>query len=245
MTTTQPEIQDAKAYDDWIVCGATMSSWHSTKLLTGYAWDAITFGAMMGSAPPRQLLLLGLGGGTVVRQLHHLQPHLPITAIELDPLAIQRTHRLLAQQLQKVTIFEDDAYKWLDRCPDVFPVIVDDIYAPGPSDVYRPKAVDDAMVLSLARCLAEDGILVMNFVVSGHHTKIFTDARTTLARHFRRVYQIHPARGYNIILVASNSVQMAPSHAHRFAAAWAKRDRPQWEAIWAQLRGRLATNHPR
>ena len=62
--------------EDLEVAGATMSTWHPDRWLTGWAWDAITAACLLRrDGPPRRVLLLGLGGGTVVRQLVRVRQH--------------------------------------------------------------------------------------------------------------------------------------------------------------------------
>ena len=70
---------------DFEVSGATHATWHPEKLLTGHAWDAITAGAVSHPGPVEHILLLGLGGGTCLRQLRHLLPGAKLTAVEIDP----------------------------------------------------------------------------------------------------------------------------------------------------------------
>ncbi|MFZ9889747.1 MAG: hypothetical protein ACO3JL_19805, partial [Myxococcota bacterium] len=53
---------------DLDVEGATFATWHPRHLLTGYSWDALCAASLLRPAgPPRRVLLLGLGGGTVLR----------------------------------------------------------------------------------------------------------------------------------------------------------------------------------
>ena len=58
---------------DFRVAGATHATWHRDRFLTGMAWDAITAGVLLrGAGPAGSLLMMGLGGGTALRQIRHI-----------------------------------------------------------------------------------------------------------------------------------------------------------------------------
>ena len=77
------EVWGSQDEVEFRVAGAIHATWHKTRFLTGMAWDAITAGVMLRAGdPPKRLLMLGLGGGTALRQLRHFIPKLEITALE-------------------------------------------------------------------------------------------------------------------------------------------------------------------
>ncbi len=207
-----------------------MSTWHPTRLLTGYGWDAITAGCLLGPRPPANLLLLGLGGGTIVGQLLHLLPELQITAIDLDPYALSTAQTNLGALADRIRIVQGDAYAWVRNCPTRFDVIVDDIYASGPQDVFRPVPLDGHLTALLASKLTADGILVANLVLGPGHRKMHSLARAGFRANFPQMRSVRPPRGYNVILVGGRVVQ-PPASLRQWSAQWPPADRRWWERL--------------
>jgi spermidine synthase len=82
---------------DFEVSGGTHATYDRHRLLTGYAWDAITAASMLRPGVDAiNLLMLGLGGGTSLRQLRHLLPHCHLTAVDIDPAMVDLAKRYMA-----------------------------------------------------------------------------------------------------------------------------------------------------
>ena len=79
---------------DLEVEGATFATWHPKLVMTGYSWDALAVAALLrGDGPPTSILTLGLGGGTVTRQLRMLLPDVRLVGVEIDG-AIKEGHAI-------------------------------------------------------------------------------------------------------------------------------------------------------
>jgi spermidine synthase len=215
---------------DWKVRGAIMSTWHPTRLLTGYGWDAITAACLLGAQPPRTLLMLGLGGATVARQILHLLPELTITAIDLDPRALEEAPRNLGPAADRVTMIHADAYAWLDLTKSKFDAVIDDLYASGPTDVFRPIPVNEALLRRLKARTHTHGVVVANFVLGPGHRRVLSDARAAFRSGFAQWRSLRPPLGANSILVGGASLQSAGA-LKAYREKWAPRERRLWGAI--------------
>ncbi|MEZ5480575.1 MAG: methyltransferase, partial [Thiolinea sp.] len=110
---------------------------------------------------PRRVLMLGLGGGSLVTTLHHCIPGIHITAVELRQTVIDLAYRYFqVPRGKRVQIVCGNADDYLQqpqpRKPDV-------IFA----DLYHGSGVDDLQLKTdfIARCaelLKEEGWLVLN-----------------------------------------------------------------------------------
>lgn len=130
--------------------------------------------------PAESVLLLGLGGGDLVRCLHHYLPQTHLTTVEIDSamVAVCRDWFALPES-DKFKIRIDDASHFLAKNQGRYELLLVDIYSgaemPGlffDSDFYR-------------RCydrLTENGMLVMNLITD--------DAETfkTILRRLRRQF---------------------------------------------------------
>ncbi len=110
---------------------------------------------------PRRVLVLGMGGGSLVTALHHHIPGIQITAVELRAQVIEVAYRFFQMPRSKrVQVIQQNADQFLDttdlRKPDV-------IFA----DLYHGTGVDEVQLRDdfIARCAAllkDDGWLVLN-----------------------------------------------------------------------------------
>jgi spermidine synthase len=207
-----------------------MSTWHPTRLLTGYGWDALTAACLLGNTPPRSLLLLGLGGATVLRQLLHLLPGLEVTAVDLNLRALEEAPRNLGSLADRVHMVHAEAYAFSDSCTRGFDVVIDDIYAPGAEDVFRPVPFTSQLVSRLRERLLPGGLLVANFVLGPGHRTPFLAARNAFRAGFPQWRSVRPKLGANSILVGGTTVR-AGSALAPYSDLWPSRERRLWRSL--------------
>lgn len=190
------------------VQGATFATWHPTHLLTGYSWDALTAGSTLftGSKNPR-ILVLGLAGGTLVRQLHHILPEATITAVEIDPVIIELGRTFMGLGELPCEIIIGEAYQFLRETNRQFDIVIDDVYRSGPDDVERPL-INSPSLLSLWRKPLQEksGILLANFITDGTHAIPYQTCREALHQAFRHTVLMTPPLGYNTILMGAGNL---------------------------------------
>jgi spermidine synthase len=123
-----------------------------------------------------------------------------------------------------------DAYSWTADCRHQFDVVIDDIYAQGPEDVFRPVPFDSWLIAKLQPRLTPEGVLVANFVLGPGHRTPFVHARAAFQHAFPQWRSVRPPLGANAILVGGQTVQTGSAlKAH--AMAWAARERKHWNAL--------------
>ena len=75
----------------------------------------------------RRVLVLGVGGGAVIRLLHHCMQPPEIVGIESDPVHIYIARRFFGVTSQMADLVEADAVGWLrDYTGPKFDLIIDD-----------------------------------------------------------------------------------------------------------------------
>src|SRR5688572_9092454 len=128
---------------DLDVEGATYATWHPTQLMTGYSWDALSLGCLLrADGPPRSVLILGLGGGTVARQLRAFIPDVRIVGVEIDKGVVDAATTHLHLGEAGVEVHVGDAYDFLAGADDKFDAVVDDLFLSGATDVVRSRVPD-------------------------------------------------------------------------------------------------------
>ncbi|WFB34809.1 fused MFS/spermidine synthase [Kiritimatiellota bacterium B12222] len=190
---------------DLNVIGATHATWHPWQLMTGHAWDAITAAVLLHPGPINRLLMLGLGGGTVLRQLRNFLPDTHFTAVEIDGEMIRLAQKYMELDQTDVTVIHDDAFAYLEQETHCFDVIIDDLYRCGTHDVERPALVDAPLVQSHCERLTDEGSLVMNFVMGRGHQNMHRSARKAFTKHFPSVRAIRPPHSHNEVIVGTRS----------------------------------------
>jgi spermidine synthase len=190
---------------DLDVDGATHATWHPHDLLTGYSWDALSIGAMLGARIPTRVLILGMGGGTVARQLRFMLPTAAIVGVELDDEVIRLAREHLHLDDAHATVISEDAYQYLARGGDRFDVIIDDLFLSGPDDVVRARVPEGETLALLRSRLTDDGVLVANTNTDeGAHRAVADAAEHAFRGGFRSVMTVVPPRGLNQIVVGSD-----------------------------------------
>ncbi len=195
---------------DMEVEGATFATWHPEQVLTGYSWDAMSAAALWHpSGAPRDVLLLGLAGGTMVRILRHLLPQVRITAVELDEELIPLAKEHMHLDPTDLVLHIGDAYAYLDQTDRRFDVILDDVFLAGAADVYRPERVDNGIAVRYRRALKKDGIVAVNMITDTPHRPLLKKTAAALSSVFARHIAITAPRGYNQALVAGARLNAA------------------------------------
>lgn len=193
---------------DLEVEGATFATWHPKHAFTGYSWDGLSAAALLRSGgPPSSVLLLGLGGGTVTRQLRALLPQVRLVGVEIDGGVIDLARRYMGLDEQGVEVHIEDAYSFLARSTERFDVVLDDLFLTGPTDVVRTRVPQGETLALLRARVAPGGLFVANLITdAGEHKSVRVAARKAFADSFKVSRVVVPPRGLNEILVGGDEV---------------------------------------
>ena len=214
------------------VAGATHASFHQKRFLTGLAWDLIAAGALLRSGgEPKNILMLGVAGGTALRTLRYLLPETFLTGIDLDSELIELARAEMSLSETGAEIIIADAYDWLRENKRTFDVIIDDLYLAGEDDVFRSDNCDSDWLSEAARSLSPGGILVLNLVIGPGHRAKQSEVRKNLRARFPVVRSLRTEESMNEVLVVGESVASA-SHLNSYLGSFNDwRDRMFWKRI--------------
>lgn len=231
-------VRQHKKRIDFDVAGATFATWHPEKLLTGYSWDAITAACMLRSTDPSSVLLLGLAGGTVVRQLRALLPHSTITAVEIDEEVVDLGRRHMELGRFDAEIVIGDAYEFLKSSHRTFDVVIDDVYRTGIDDVERPYQNVWEFIGQMSHRAGPEGLVVANFVTGQDHQFLYDEAEAVYRSQFKKCAKVVPPLGYNTILVGGESLRDPATLKEMRSRFAAESDKKRWRKLRIQkLRG--------
>lgn len=221
---------------DLDVEGATFATWHPRHLLTGYSWDALTAACLLGpGGPPRSVLLLGLGGGTMVRQLRALVPEVRAVAVEIDAVVVGLARRHMELDTLDVEVVVEDAYTFIERCEERFDVVVDDLFLTGPYDVERAGVPEGEVLERMCALLEPEGIFAANLITDDGHRKVRRATRRAFLSRFEMVRSVKPPRGLNEVLVGAEQLA-SPRHVRALADRFEEQhDQELWERLRYEL----------
>jgi len=163
---------------------------------------------------PRQITLLGLGGGSLASTLLHLLPNCQLTAVELRAdvaMAARRWFALPDSPFLDIAI--EDAAHYVATTDTPCDLLFADIYL---DEGMQKAQLDDDLLANCARLLRDDGLLVLNLWDEGHGYHPLALER--LQQCFRPPFLGCPIEGGNLILLASKQGLPAPDTRHNLAA---------------------------
>lgn len=145
--------------------GVFHSQFNPARPVTGSVWDLLLLPAFFhGPESVRRVLLLGVGGGAVIRQLQHFLRPDCIHGVELNAIHLQVARRFFGVSGPGLRLIRADAQLWLERYQGpAFDLIIDDLFGEEAGEPVRPVAADPRWAELLLRHLTPQGTLVTNF----------------------------------------------------------------------------------
>jgi spermidine synthase len=114
-----------------------------------------------------RVLLLGLGGGTVVHLIKERFPEVKITALEIDSEIIKIGKKYFGlEKVKNLKIINTEAIKWvfgydISKYRSKFDLILVDLYL---GEKFPKKAMNDQFLKNLKKILAPQGTVILNWL---------------------------------------------------------------------------------
>ncbi len=181
--------------------GVLHSQYNLRHPVTGAVWDALFLpGYFLAPGSLRRVLVLGVGGGTVIRQLQHFFPAAAITGVELNPMHLQVARRFFGVDPRTVKLVEADAKEWLrDYSGPPFDMVIDDLFSEQDGEPVRAVRASAKWFGTLLRQLNRAGVVVMNFASSLELKCSAYCASSRTARRFDNAYRFTLPRHENVV----------------------------------------------
>ncbi len=156
-------VQESRYGRELIVDETFASLYRPGDASTGSVWDAIGAPLLLRPEDGRErLLVLGLGGGSVARQLRLLAPDAEIVAVELDRDVVDVARAEFDLDALGLEVIVDDALAVLKRERRRFDAIFEDVFIGRGDDVHKPAWIPDPAHPLAQRLLKRGGLLVTN-----------------------------------------------------------------------------------
>lgn len=177
--------------------GVLHTQYHPGHVFGGGVWDLLGLPALWRADERLSgVLLLGLGGGAVVRQLHELVRWDRFVAVERNPVHLEIARRFFGLDDIPADLVELDAGQWMVQHPgEQFDLIIDDLFSDAHSEARRSEPLSRHWYRRLRDLLSERGMLVINFT-DGRDLERRLRRIPAVRRDFKRIYKFTlPAYG--------------------------------------------------
>lgn len=160
----------------------------------------------------RSALVIGLGGGSLVKRMWRDYPMLEIDAVEIDEQVVEVAREYFAlPDHDRIRVYVDDGRSFLECSDDAYDVIIIDAY--DDDHIPRPLLTDE-FLRTCRDHLSADGAVAYNLIgaVNGTYSKPFRSFYRTISNVWRHVwvFPIGSSDGVtdttrNIVIVASDA----------------------------------------
>jgi len=145
----------------------------------------------------RQVLMIGLGGGSVAKYIHHFLPDFNSRVVEINPRVIQvaHSHFYLPENDERLEVIEGDGVAYLEQNTNTADVLLLDVFDSHgvPPDMYNQRFFD-----SCAEALTLDGMMAVNLWGSDKNFDIYLQR---IEQSFnQRVLVLRTGRPGNIVV---------------------------------------------
>lgn len=146
--------------------GVLHTQHHPEHMFTGSVWDLLSLSALCPpeSQNPLRVLLLGVGGGSVIHQIHKLYPDAVIDGVDLSRSNLSVAKRFFNLPKRGITLVPSDGYRYIKqyRGP-AYDLIIDDMFRGQDREPVRVIPVSRQWYQLLRSNLTSTGTLVFNF----------------------------------------------------------------------------------
>jgi spermidine synthase len=127
------------------------------------AYTRAMMACLLFNPEPRDVLLIGLGGGSLAKFIYRALPRAALAAVEVDARVVGAAHKLFRLPLGKprLRVFVDDGARYTERNPQCADLILLDAFV---NHRQAPSIRTEAFYRAARRALKPDGILTINYM---------------------------------------------------------------------------------
>ena len=138
----------------------------------------------------KNILILGLGGGTVAKYVKLFWPEAKITGIDIDPIMVELGKKYLGLGQVDVKTKIGDALSELKKIKEKFDLVIVDLYN---GDKYPDKFETEVFTNLVKNSLARGGLAVFNRLYYREKKEQATKFGSKLEKIFSKVTWFYPA----------------------------------------------------
>jgi len=156
---------------------------------------------------PEDVVMLGLGGGTVPTLFKHYQPGLDFTVVEIDPVVEDIAREYFFFDSDEIPVEISDARAWFRRNPGKHDFIIQDTYSSNAYGTFIPFHLATLEYFEIVKeNLSDDGVFVINVIgtiYGGEDNRVITSVYRTMHEVFPQLYMFAAEDFQNVVIVGS------------------------------------------
>lgn len=187
--------------------GVLHSQYNPHQPVTGHAWDWLMLPAFFYPQDTiRRVLVLGVGGGTVIHQLNHFIKPDEIVGVEMNKTHLSLGKRFFGLKSKNIRLVHADANAWLsDYQGEAFDMIIDDVFSEADGEPLAASAADNGWFELLSGQLSHDGVIVKNFIDRKSLRQSGLSMNKSGGNGFSSVYRFDNPFNENVVLACSKA----------------------------------------
>ncbi|MGK0406147.1 MAG: spermidine synthase [Oleispira sp.] len=151
---------------------------------------------------PKQVTIIGVGGGSLLTAFHHLVPDCQLVGIELRRKVAQLAHKYFQlPQHKNIKLHIIDGFEYLKNCDINTDIIIADMYLAEGIDQQQLSA---QFIANAHRRLNQGGWLVLNYWLDHKMEEHLTHA---LNEHFDQIYMCDTGGGNWVVFAGKVNIQ--------------------------------------
>lgn len=183
--------------------GVFHSQFNPDHPITGSVWDLLMLPAFFQpEGKVRRVLVLGVGGGSVLQLLHRYVKPDVLIGVELIPTHLTIARKYFGISKKIATLVQADAIDWMQNYQGPpFDMIIDDLFGEEAGEGVRAIPLSAWWLKLLNKNLSADGLLVVNLISrqSLQESAYFTNR--AVARYFKSVFTLTLPLLHNLVAV--------------------------------------------
>lgn len=163
--STHYEVRSAGRTRRLYTNGVFHSQYNPASPVAGSVWDLLLLPAFFHAVGQVQrVLVLGVGGGAVIKQLEYFLAPRSIVGVELSAVHLQVAKKYFSVKGPAIKLYQADAIEWLGAYDGPkFDLIIDDLFGESEGEPCRAVTADESWCRLLRKHVAANGSVVMNF----------------------------------------------------------------------------------
>lgn len=197
------------------------------------AYCRFMFASYLFRPDQERVLIVGLGGGAMVRFFRHYDPQLTVDAVEIDPAVVKIADRYFGVRSgDRVNVVTADAFQYFDRTEARYDVIYMDAFLKPAKDTDATgvplRLKTEEFYRNVQTKLKPDGLVAFNL---NRHKASESDV-SAIRGAFAQVYVFRPLSGNLVVIASTAAVRLSRVELHvrakqadqRFKAAFSFQD---------------------
>jgi spermidine synthase len=181
--------------------GVLHSQYNPDTPVTGQAWDLLLLPAFFYPENTIQrVLVLGVGGGTVIHQLNHFIHPAEIVGVEMSKLHLSIGRRFFGLKNKNIKLVNTDAVSWLSSYQgQPFDMIIDDLFTEENGEPVSVMPANSGWIALMLKHLGKNGVIVKNFIDKQVLLQSAPLVRKSTMNHFKSIFQFNNDFNENFI----------------------------------------------